>query len=205
MKKLFLFLALTCSISASAQLKYVQNLYFGFSPIGGNNIKVSEHEGEPDLKFSYKSNWNATICWEKQRNGFYNMFEASFGRGKLDNIDYDGQFTSDITTMISQGDDVMNFSAAYFFGIPFLKRNGRFQLPLYIGPGVDYKNGGTFHHFMPFVGVKMRFIAYVTYKSGVWIGGNYNLECLGYKKVGENSYSLTADRTYIDAGLVIQL
>lgn len=194
---------MSVSIGVHAQ-DMCNNIYLGFSPLGGSIISFGESDDDVDLKFNYKSCWNATLSKEGIMMGFGYLVELSYGRGKLDKVKIEEDPSADLKAIAHQADDIWNVSGAVYGGQVFNKGK-RVQFPLYLGVGVDYTKGGIVHNTMPFVGAKLRVKGYITNSIGLWVGGNFNYDFTGKKSFNDDTYSMKAVRYYLDAGIVFSI
>ena len=194
---------MSVSIGVHAQ-DLCNNIYLGFSPLGSSSISFGESDKDTNLKFNYKSCWNASLSKEGIMMGFGYLVELSYGMGKLDKVKIEESPSADIEAMAYQADDIWNVSGAVYGGQVFNKGK-RVQFPLYLGVGVDYTKGGIIHNIMPFLGVKLRVKAYITNSIGLWVGGNYNLDFIGTKSFNDNTYTMRASRPFLDAGIVFSI
>lgn len=205
MKKLFLSVIclMAVSLSASAQNK-ARSLIIGFGPVGyiHENIKLDDEK----YKYDYKSFWNANIGYEKQFKGVGSLTEFAYGQGKFDEYDLAG--TSKWFDP-AQAEDIYSVSVTQFFG-KTINPNQRVQIPVYIGIGADYINGGPFHNLLIDGAVKARLKLYITNNFGIYAGATGRIGW-GAKSASESgsksskSYNITNTSWSVDCGIVIGL
>lgn len=187
--------AMMC-VSVKAQVS--NSIYIGVSPIGSQRINMSfKNDENGKYKYKYKSYLNFSLAKEKQATGLGYMYEIQYSRAKFDELEIKER-AHDFTPI--PGDDIYTVGGS-FYALQTINKGRRLQVPLYAGPGVDYINGGPFHHIVVFLGFKARVKYYITDNIGLFVAGTYKFGFGGSSKSG----TLAPSTGFLDAGLVIGL
>lgn len=189
------------TVEMNAQEK-VNSLNVAFSPFGYNKMGITL-ESE-DYQYNYKSYWNISLGYERQLKGFISLTELSYSEAAFDKYELKGTskwFEPD------QQEKLTTASLMCYCGKALLPQQ-RLQIPLYLGVGFDYLNGGPAHNITLNLGVKARVKFYITDTIAIFVGGNARYG-LGSKHASEENSSSTSSYTLknlncsADAGFVI--
>lgn len=196
---------LTVCTLAKAQDK-AGSLVLGFSPLGGISEKISLDDEK--YKYDYKSFMNASLGYERVFKGAITLTEVSYSQGKFDKYDLQG---TSLWFNPAQEDDVYSVAVTQYIGTT-INPNKRVQLPLYIGIGGDYVNGGPLHNLTFDVAAKARIKFYITNNFGIYVGATGRMGW-GAKSASEKSSNYSSSKSYTitntiwaaDAGIIIGL
>ncbi len=194
--------AMLICLGANAQDK-VSSLTIGFSPFGSTSIKMKQKDYGIDHKLDYKSNWNVNIGYERQFNGAVSLTEAHYGQAKFDKATYtykDESFSYNV------GEDIYSAGITTYIGTTINPKK-RFQLPIFIGIGGEYIDGGDIHNVIFDGAAKARMKFYFSNSFGIYAGGTFKYG-FGMRSIdGDDSKSIgiTPMTWYVDAGFIIGL
>ena len=176
----------------------VHSINISVAPVGHTHMKISQDKEE--YYYSYKSYLGATLSFEKQLGSTTFMSEFFCQKAKFDYYNLKGH--TDIFNP-AQEEDIFSAGVNLFIGTTINKYH-RFQIPLYIGPSMEYVKGGPLHNLVINLALKGRLKFYITDNIGIFAGisGRFGLGL----KSGEsknNGYTIHATTTYAEGGLVI--
>jgi hypothetical protein len=194
--------ALMICMGANAQDK-ASSLTIGFSPIGGVNVKMKQKDYDIDHKLDYKSAWNVNIGYERQFNGAVSLTELHYGQAKFDKATYNYK---DVSNEYTSGDDIYSAGITTYIGTT-INAKKRFQLPIFIGIGGEYIDGGDLHNVIFDGAAKARMKFYITNNFGIYAGGTfkYGFGMRSIKDDDKKSITITPITWAVDAGLIIGL
>ena len=158
-------LMLSC-VAANAQEK-TTSITLGVSPYGYAK-SVVYWDKDNDFTYNYKPTIGANICIEKQRKGLSSLTEISYYQGEFDKGEIDGKTMS---YNMYQTEDFMQMALTQYWGGTLAGKNKRVQLPLYIGIGCGYVQGGPVHNVTGDIAAKLRLKFYISNHFGIYAGG----------------------------------
>ena len=196
-------LLLAFGTSAKAQDKKT-TLTFGYSPLGSIETRIKLDDEK--YKYNYKSFFNANFGFEKQFEGAVTLSEFTYSQAAFDKYDLKG--TSQWFNP-NQQEDIYAVSFTQYIGTT-INAKGAVQLPLYIGIGADYLNGGPFHNLDIAGAVRAKLKVFITGHLGIYVGAGFRYG-LGMKSASESSSSNKTSYTVydmmwnVDGGIMIGL
>ena len=168
-KILTLLLLLTIRLGVSAQIK---SLNIGIVPgmgIDNVNIKhwqIASESFEKEYKMHYKPITGINIALENVLgNKVFVLGELAYSRAFFDEFERLGGST--LPLLQGKMKDVNIYSACVLFGI---RPGGRVQLPIGIGPSVDYISGTPFKHLFVDLNADIRIRIYVARAIAIFGG-----------------------------------
>lgn len=193
--------ALMICVGVSAQDK-INSLTIGFSPIGGTNVKLKQKDYGFNGTLNYRSAWNVNAGYERQFYGIVSLTDLYYGQAKFNQATYKYNGTSEKYT---DGDDVYSVGITTYAGKTINARK-RFQVPVFIGIGCDYINGGNLHNLILSGAAKARMKFFFSNKFGIYAGGTFKYG-FGSKSIKDDnkSISITPATWAVDAGVIIGL
>lgn len=193
----------------TAQTK-THNLGLGVSPYGMNNAVIRYKTGNESekMKIDYNSYKAAQLFYEKQFKGSGVMMEFSYAQADLEKVDKNilDKYQPDLKL-----DEKITTYSFHLYGIITINKQKRVQLPIYLGVGGDYIEGGPVSALYGVATGKARLKIYLTNKFGIYGGYSYDYG-LTYRSLGSGSG--TAPRVdrfisnqvqHVDAGITFSL
>ncbi len=206
MKKLILtFLVLAMFASSICAQERSVSVVVGVNPhLGSLSSKIKFDDEKHNI--DYKSTFGVSVDVERQLRGYIIMTEFKYGKWELDEFDpYEG---NSLFPIPDTADDLNTFTFMQYGGRTIFP-NKRFQIPLYIGIGLDYLQGAPYHNLLFDLGAKARMKFYITDKVGIYGGVDLSWGIgssgRGMEEDSKDSFTISATRSYIDFGITVNL
>ncbi len=205
MKNTFIVVILSILLvyNATAQVK---NISIGVSPYGSTSISLSKGEKMDDLyKLKYNSYFNVHLAYEPENYGASFLLEGSYTKAGLSKIENND--SNDVLQLSQHAfNDLSIFSCFGYYGLTTTPGR-RFQVPFYLGIGVDYIRGKPITSLLFELAIKVKMRYYLTDRFGLYVG------CDGKAGVGgrvgansvDNPMSVSELHWNINGGIIFSL
>lgn len=201
-----LFVASATQFTANAVSKEKnKSIYLGVSPFVGSFKSKLGMDGEKYI-YKYTNYMNYSLGFERQwQKGTTALFELNYTGAKYDDMTNKNNTVSEYFNSNAQK-DLMNIAYMMYYGYT-INKGKRFQMPIYMGLGLDYTNGaGCVHNLGIGYGMKLRMKFYFCQNFGMFIGGQLRGDW-GAKKGSmsgdsKSGYTMFNPNMYADLGLM---
>lgn len=212
-KVVLLFILLMClfqTITAQNEVSRALNFWLGSSITGGSTHVIKDVADAPtgnvgkgeNYTMNYKPNYHFSLCMESIREHFGTLSGVSYSESGFSSDIVPDYMSTDLAALSS--DKFTSFSAFIYNGA-VINSHGRFQIPIYAGPGVDCSKGDSFKCTSVFLGAKAAVKFYITSHIALYSGANYMYGVYNdYKYVyqGNNQkFGTKFNKWYVEAGL----
>ena len=212
------------NVNAQKEKKFNRHLIIGVSPFNTfkSNLEFEDYK-DFNVNYRYKSGWNISLGYERQAWIILLAVEGSYGQTKFDKIEINNlpEGISFNPPTINDNIQQANINAMIGFDFVTLFYNsfqlekekeaklGRFQLPIYIGLGYSYTDGGFFNHHSSYnFNSKIRAKYYFTNTVAAFVGWNLVQPFMANDKITLSEPKIKSNNhvsRYVNMGVIINL